>query len=537
MTTWAAAREVRRTRLRAARERQSLGDALYAVYVVVLFSAYPLAALGEQAAPHPGPLRSAAAGVEPLLLLAACAAVVVGRAAAAVRGGPVVLPPEDARLLLTWPVPRRSLVLPALAAAVVRALAGAAVASAVLLYVDVRDLGAPAATVLRDDLALPPLLAITTVLVAWLVQVSPTAARAARVLGALLGLSALVALCWLGRHIATDGYLGGLQDLARHASPGLPFGGAAAGRASTWGPAAVLVLVVALLPLGLLSFVAAGRATPEQLMARSRRADVTRTGLRLGFTSSVYLSRTEPLRRSRRRRVSLPLRPGPVPALLGKALVQEQGTPLLPRLLACAAVTGLTLAAAIRITPGRALAAPLLWAAIGAVGLALVAVRCADPIRLDVDRAPLAGAVPVRHLQVARVDLAVSAALASAGAALGALGVVALGLAPAAKLPELLLASVALGVLLAAAGALGALSDDPSPFLPPALAIGYRTSGLIAVAAGCLLAGVILRHQGLHPSGVAQDRLPSATLALGAVGVLAFVVASFRAAGALTRGR
>ena len=33
------------------------------------------------------------------------------------RGGPVVLPPEEARMLLTWPIPRRALVLPVLVAA------------------------------------------------------------------------------------------------------------------------------------------------------------------------------------------------------------------------------------------------------------------------------------------------------------------------------------------------------------------------------------------------------------------------------------
>ncbi len=531
------AREVRHLRRRAARERQSLGDALYAIYVVALISAYPLAALGEASAPQPGPLRSAFAGAEPRLLLFAAVAVVFGRCAAAVRGGPVVLPPEDARLLLTWPVPRRSLVLPALLAAVVRALAAAGFASAALLYIDVRDLGAPAATVLRDDLLLPALLAVVTVLLAWLVQVSRMLALVARLLGSAVALAALLGLCWLGRKIAVDGYLGALQDLAGVGPSDLPLSGPARGTASMYGLWLAVALAGSLVPLGLLAFRASGRATAEQLMARSRRADVTRTGLRLGFTASVYLTRTEPVRRSRRRRVSLPPRPGPVPALIGKAFVQEQGTPVLPRVLACAAVTGVVLAAAVRVTPGKTLEVTLVWAALAGIGLAVVATRFADPIRLDVDRAPLAAALPVRHLQLARLDLAVSAGLAFVGALVGAVGIVALGLVPAAKLPELLLAGAAIAVLLAAAGALGALSDDPSPFLPPALAIGYRTTGLIAVLAGSVLAGLILRYQSAVPPPTVQDRLPSATVALGVVAALALVVASFRASSALTRGR
>jgi len=89
------ARDVRRARSRAARERQSLGDALYVIYVTVLVALYPVAILGSRAAPSEGPLRTAAGAVEPLLLLATGLAVLVGRAAGAVRGGPVVLPPAS----------------------------------------------------------------------------------------------------------------------------------------------------------------------------------------------------------------------------------------------------------------------------------------------------------------------------------------------------------------------------------------------------------------------------------------------------------
>ena len=533
------ARDVRRARGRSRRERQSLGDALYAVYVTVLVSLYPLAALGSRAAPRPGPLRSAVAAAEPLLLLAFGVAVVAGRAAAAVRGGPVVLPPEDARLLLTWPVPRRSLVLPALGAALSRALAGALLVSVVLVYVDVRDLGAPARAVLRDDLLLPALLGCLAALTGWLVQGSAALARVARVVGAGTALTGLVAGCWLARQVALDGTAAALRQVAvLGPSPGtLPLSGAATGAPGGPGPVVAAVLAVTLVPLGLLSLAAARRATPEQLLSRSRRADVTRTGLRLGFTSSVYLTRSEPVRRSRRRRRSLPPRPGPGAALADKAFVQEQGTPVLPRLLVCAAVTGLDLLGAARVTPGRSLASTAVWAAVAAAGMTVVATRFADPIRLDVDRAPLTAALPVRHLVLARADLGVSAGLALAGALLGCVAVVVAGIVPAGRLPGLLGGAVGLALLLAAAGALGALSDDPSPFLPPWLAIGYRTSGLVAVTATCELAALLLRHAGPGTGSTHPERLPSAAL-LVLVGALATAaLAAARATAALTRGR
>lgn len=519
------ARDVRRARGRARRERQSLGDALYVLYVTVLLTLYPLAALGSRAAPRPGPLRSATAAAEPLLLLAIGVMVVIGRAAAAVRGGPVVLPPEDARLLLTWPVPRRSLVLPALVAALSRALGGALLVSAVLLYVDVRDLGAPFLAVVRIDVVLPALVAVVAVLLGWLVQVSPTLARLARLCGAGLAVVVLVAFCWTVRQIALLGVPAALRDIAD------------LGPSRATGLPAAVVLAGIALPLGLLSVRAAGRVTPEQLLSRSRRADVTRTGLKLGFTSAVYLTRTEPLRRARRRRLALPQRPGPVAAVLAKAFVQEQGTPVIPRILACAAVVGSALAAGARVTPGRSLAATILWAGVAAVALTVVATRFADPVRLDVDRAPFVGSVPVAYLVLARSDLAVSTGLAFAGTVLGATGGLALGVIQPGRLLGLLLAGLGVALLLAAGGALGALSDDPSPFLPPALAIGYRTSGFLAVTAGCVLSAILLRHQGATTGGVQPDRLPSAALLLTGTALIAATLASVRAAGALRRGR
>lgn len=536
-----AARDVRRARGRARRERQSLGDALYVLYVTVLFVSYPIAALSAQAAPGPGPTRAAAAAVEPLLLLVTALAVVMGRATAAVRGGPVVLPPEDARMLLTWPVPRWVLVLPALAAALSRALGAAVLVSTALLYVDIRYLGAPASAVLRDDLLLPALLAAVTVLVAWQVQVSRAAARLARLCGVVLAVAGFLGFCLVVRRVAVLGFTPALAELAERgpAPRSLPLSGATTGVASSSGLLAALFLLGVVCLLTPFALRAAGRSTPEQLLTRSRRADVTRTSLKLGFTSSIYLSRTEPLRRARRRRLALPSSRRPLLAVAGKAFVQEQGTPVMARLLACAAVSGCTLAAAARVTPGP-MAATVVWAAVAAAALTVVATRCADPLRLDVDRAPLVAAVPLRFSALARTDLAVSTAVTFAGVALGVIGAGALGLVAPTDIGPLLFAGLALALLVASAGALGALSDDPSPLLPPSAALGYRTSGLLAVLVGCILPAVLLRlADPATASSTTSDvnRLPAATTVLLFVALLAAALATYRAAKALQRGR
>ena len=533
-----AAREVRRARSRARRERQSLGDVLYVLYVTVLFVTYPHAALGAQASPGPGPTRLAAADVEPLLLLALAVGVLVARAMAAAAGGPVVLPPEEARLLLTWPVPRASLVLPALGAALSRALGAGLLVSAALLYVDIRYLGAPAAAVLRDDLALPPLLALTTVLVAWQVQARPALVRLARLIGAVVGLSAFIGFCLLVRKIAVLGFTPALAELAgRGPAPGdLPLSGASTGMAAPNGGIVALGLVAVIGALAPVAWQACARSTPELLLTRSRRADVTRTGLKLGFTSSVYLSRTEPLRRARVRRLTPPSSRRPLLAVAGKAIVQEQGTPVLMRLLTGAAVVGGTLAAAARVTPGP-LASTVVWAGLAGAALTVIASRCADPLRLDVDRAALVGAVPVRRAALVRTDLAVSTSVTFAAIALGVVGGAALGVIATHDVGALLAAGLGLALLLAAAGALGALSDDPSPFLPPSVALGYRTSGLIAVLVGCVVPALLLRLPDPAGQAATRDRVPGATTALVAVALAAAALATFRATRALQRGR
>lgn len=540
----AVAREVRKARSKARRERQSLGDALYLVYVTALVALYPVTILSQENQPGPGALRNAVSGAEPLIVIAISLAVVLGRCAAAVRGGPVVLPPEDARLLLTWPVPRKALVLPALAAALTRAIGGAVLSSLLIVYLDVYDLGSPAAHVLRDDFALPVLLSVLALELAWLVQVSPTAAKIARLLGALGALAGFVGLCWIGQRIGNHGITGALQDIAKlgPSRGSLPFSGSGSGSASAQGAVVLIVLVVVVLGFVPLSWRAAGRATPEQLLSRSRRADVTRTSLRLGFTSSVYLTRTEPLRRQRKKRRAVDLGNSANGALAAKAFVQEQGAPVIPRLLGTAAVAGIVLAAAAHVTPGKSLTGALVSAVLSALVLTVVATRFADPIRLDVDRAPFSGAIPLPHLLLARVDVAVSALMAFLGTLIGAAGVAVLGLVPGGKVPELMFAGIGLALLMAAGGALGALSDDPSPFLPPWLAVGYRTSGFIAVTVGCAAAALVLRHQSTVAKGAAvvtthTDRLPMAGFLLVAVGLIAAVLATFRAAKSLTQGR
>ena len=530
--------DLRRARTQARRERESLGDALYVLYVSALFGLYAVSILGARATPAPGPLRTSAALAEPLLLAAAAVAVVLARAVGAVRGGPVVLAPEEARVLLTWPVPRRLLVLPALLAACSRALAGAALASVLLVYIDVHDLGAPARAVLRDDLLLPALIALLAVLVAWQVQLRPRLALLLRPAAVLVGAAALAGLALLGRELVRSGTAAGLRRAALEgpAPTSLPFGGAAAGAGTRGGLVLILALLALVGLLGLLGLRAASRCSAEELLARSRRADVTRTALKLGFTSSVYLSRTEAQRRSRRRRLSVRSR-SPFTALLVKALVQEQGSPVVPRLLAAGLVVGGLGGAAAHVTPGRGLAATVAWSLVGGIALGAVATRFADPVRLDVDRAPLVGALPQPLTLIARADVAASTGMFLVGGLAGVAADLALGVVRPGQVAPLVVAALAFAVLATAAGALGALSDDPSPLLPAGLAIGYRASGLVATVVACTGGGLLLEVGGKAGPVTGGQRLSSGVAAVAVVAAIASAVTVARAAAALRRGR
>ena len=530
--------DLRRARTQARRERESLGDALYVLYVSALFGLYAVSILGARATPAPGPLRTSAALAEPLLLAAAAVAVVLARAVGAVRGGPVVLAPEEARVLLTWPVPRRLLVLPALLAACSRALAGAALASVLLVYIDVHDLGAPARAVLRDDLLLPALIALLAVLVAWQVQLRPRLALLLRPAAVLVGAAALAGLALLGRELVRSGTAAGLRRAALEgpAPTSLPFGGAAAGAGTRGGLVSILALLALVGLLGLLGLRAASRCSAEELLARSRRADVTRTALKLGFTSSVYLSRTEAQRRSRRRRVSVRSR-SPFTALLVKALVQEQGSPVVPRLLAAGLVVGGLGGAAAHVTPGRGLAATVAWSLVGGIALGAVATRFADPVRLDVDRAPLVGALPQPLTLIARADIAASTGMFLVGGLAGVAADLALGVVRPGQVGPLVVAALAFAVLATAAGALGALSDDPSPLLPAGLAIGYRASGLVATVVACTGGGLLLEVGGPAGPVTGGQQLTSGVAVVAVVAAIASAVTVARAAAALRRGR
>ena len=530
--------DLRRARTQARRERESLGDALYVLYVSALFGLYAVSILGARATPAPGPLRTSAALAEPLLLAAAAVAVVLARAVGAVRGGPVVLAPEEARVLLTWPVPRRLLVLPALLAACSRALAGAALASVLLVYIDVHDLGAPARAVLRDDLLLPALIALLAVLVAWQVQLRPRLALLLRPAAVLVGAAALAGLALLGRELVRSGTAAGLRRAALEgpAPTSLPFGGAAAGAGTRGGLVSILALLALVGLLGLLGLRAASRCSAEELLARSRRADVTRTALKLGFTSSVYLSRTEAQRRSRRRRLSVRSR-SPFTALLVKALVQEQGSPVVPRLLAAGLVVGGLGGAAAHVTPGRGLAATVAWSLVGGITLGAVATRFADPVRLDVDRAPLVGALPQPLTLIARADVAASTGMFLVGGLAGVAADLALGVVRPGQVGPLVVAALAFAVLATAAGALGALSDDPSPLLPAGLAIGYRASGLVATVVACTGGGLLLEVGGPAGPVTGGQQLTSGVAVVAVVAAIASAVTVARAAAALRRGR
>jgi len=99
--------------------------------------------------------------------------------------------------------------------------------------------------------------------------------------------------------------------------------------------------------------------------------------------------------------------------------------------------------------------------------------------------------------------------------------------------------ALALAVLSAGAGALGALSDDPSPLLPAGASIGYRASGLIATTLACGGAGLALRLSGEGPGAhpVPGQQLTAAITVVAVVAAAASGIAAARAASALKRGR
>jgi hypothetical protein len=142
----------------------------------------------------------------------------------------------------------------------------------------------------------------------------------------------------------------------------------------------------------------------------------------------------------------------------------------------------------------------------------------------------------VRYPTVAAYDLLISTAHAFVAGCVGVSGAAALGVLQPSHLLGAFLGGAVLAMLLPAAGALGALSNDPSPFLPPAVALGYRSSGFIAVTFGCVASALLLRAPDAS-GGAVNSRLGVVAPFIALIAGLTALVTVKRAAGALRRGR
>ena len=147
------------------------------------------------------------------------------------------------------------------------------------------------------------------------------------------------------------------------------------------------------------------------------------------------------------------------------------------------------------------------------------------------------GALPVPLTLIARANLAASTGLFLLGGLVGVAADGVLGVVTTGQVPQLVVAALAFAVLATAAGALGALSDDPSPLLPAGLSIGYRASGLAATVAACAGGGLLLRLGGKAGPHAPGQQLVSGVAVVAVVAAITSGVAVARAATSLRRGR
>jgi hypothetical protein len=515
----------RRAAVRQRRRDRPWDERMYPWYLTIIVGGYVALVLSGTSSVRIGGTKIAgtAAGAAATRcigdLLALTGIGVVGASvAAAIYAGPVVLWPEDARVLLPSPVSRAVLLRRQLLSAYARAIALGVVTSGLLILVEVGLLSQAARQVLPGAVAVPLLIALTSVSAGWLVQAVPALRQPARVifllvLALLLVVAGSVAL-ELGRH----GQLAGWARLHRLGHlPGVSFL-RDAGQPGTSAKRLVVSLVAfaaLALVLAIIGWFRAGRVSAEQVFARAGRAVAVRTALRLGYTSSAYVVRTGPARRQRTRRRYVAF-PGQNGALLSKAVLQEQGASVAGRIiLACVGVAVLDagLFARAPVTTKNPVLAGGIVAGVVFAGLAT---RYADSLRIDVELSTPATALPAMLSRVAGADLAAPAAIFAVGGALAAPVLALLGLQPWSRLAVLLVFGLLLGPAAAAVAGLSATGNNPSPFLSSAVATAFRLRGFIASIV--LMVGIAFTQ---HPPALHPARhSPSA---VGAVVALVFI--------------
>ncbi|MGH3744793.1 MAG: hypothetical protein ACRDTP_08050 [Mycobacteriales bacterium] len=536
-------RSLRRSLQRIRRRAIPLLDRIYPAYTTLLLVAYLalfLSSTGDVRIGHRKVAEtaagSAAAQSVGALLLFAVVGVVGLAASAAVDGGPIAVPVEELRVLLPTPVPRSALLRRRLARAYALWLLAAAAVAGVLMLVDVAVLSFTATGSVLPAVGVPLLVAPLVVSVGWLVERSPRGRAVGRVVGVLaVAAVAAVALAMAQAVGAHDQVAGWVRARAVAGDVGLGSVAAALQPESSYGKQAVALAVLAAL-VAIVSALAWWRSThvsAERLSSRSGRSQALRTALLLGFTSSAYVTRTAAARRRRRRRWTPQVPETPVGAVLAKAALQEQGSPLVARILLAAASYGV-IGAGLLSQPRVTTHLPVqVGGILAGVALAAVATRFADPLRVDAELTTPVGSLPVSYRLVAGVDLLLPAGTFAVGAVVGSVAVPALGVAPWSRLPALVVLGLLLAPAVAAMGALSATANSPSPTLSPGIQAAFRLRGLIG---SVVLVSLIALF--LHPIvGQHSDTRPTAYVVLVIGDVVLGFLAIRSAATALLRAR
>ncbi|HEY5335240.1 MAG TPA: hypothetical protein VIJ71_04370, partial [Mycobacteriales bacterium] len=406
-------RALRRSVQRVRRRAIPLLDRIYPAYTSLLLVGYLalfLSSTGDVRVGHRKVAQTAAgtAAAHSLgaLLLFGTVGVVGLVASAAVDGGPIAVPVEELRVLLPTPIPRSALLRRRLARAYALWLLGAAVVALFVLLLVVAVLSFTLDDSVLPAVVVPLLVAPLVVSVGWLVERSPRGRAVGRVVG-IVAVAAVVAAALamaqaVGAHTQVAGW-----DRARTVVHDVGLGPVAAGL-QPGAPVSRQLGVVA--GLGIVTAVLVAFAwwrtsyvSAERLASRSGRSQALRTALLLGFTSSAYVTRTAAARRRHRRRWTPQLPGTPIGAVLAKATVQEQGVPLVSRVLLAAATYGVVGAGLLSHPRVTTHLPTQIGGILAGVVLAAVATRFADPLRVDAELTTPVGSLPVGYRTVAGV--------------------------------------------------------------------------------------------------------------------------------------
>lgn len=390
-------------------------DRLYPTYVGALILGYVLIAVAYRPTP---PVTAAVLDARSVVGVMLALGVVVALAsglAYAVDGGPVVLDPSDAVVVLSWPVPRPSIVRPALRRAYRRGGLAGFVVGLVLTAGVVRNLAMPLADVWMSTFAAPVLVGVLVVGLGWLGQGRGWSryARPAELATGTVFVVLLVAAVHRGIRPRDLVNLARAPSLLRPLAAGLDVTGE-----EHLQPLTLAALLLALVITVVIGEQRTRSVSAQQLAARSRRGGTLAAAWFVLDTATVYLHRTHPGRVRRRDRRVLPSR-GVRGALVSKSFLQSQGGPLALRIpVAAALICGLTTVA--RELPHAPASSVVAWSVAAGLSLAWVGRTWADPARLDYAYRSASSRLPVTYDELIVADVIGSALMWAPAAVLAA---------------------------------------------------------------------------------------------------------------------